>query len=340
MTRLKRIRIALFVIFLSLYAQSIELQDIVKTKEVKAGKQKEKIVLENNIVVTNLVGNSLLIGTDFGEVLELTLYEKSLKRIIKLPNIANFYTESYAPKVYSVDKFEDKILIHSEGNYGSKNLFLLSQGKLKNLPNIESLNIKKATFVNETQIFLGLASNEIMLYDLNKNQILYRKQLSEASFSDFALELENRNYVVACESGILYFGDIESGEVLVEMEGENRDNVYQVKLAKVGDIMTFITAGQDRKAGVYRLNLQTNVVESYGISANFLVYSVGLNKDSTLGAYMQNEQSEISIFQIVDKQEVALLSGHMSLLNNIIFTDSHLISSEDGKNILIWNLKE
>ena len=65
-----------------------------------------------------------------------------------------------------------------------------------------------------------------------------------------------------------------------------------------------------------------------------------MSADSTLGAYMQNEQSEINVFRISDKQEIMHLSGHTSLLNNIIFTDYHLISSEDGKNILIWHLKE
>lgn len=309
------------------------------TKERTSQPQK-KIVLENNIVVTHLIKNSLLIGTDFGEVLELRLEESSPKLLTKLPDIASFYAESYAPKVYSVDRLGEQVLIHSEGNFGTKNLFIFSKGHLEMLPNMESLNIKKAAFVDEKRIFLGLASNEIVLYDIKQKQILYRKQLSEASFSDFALEIPSNYYVVACESGILYFGSIDSGEVIAELEGENKDNVYQVQFAKVGDIMTFITAGQDRKVGVYRLNLKTNKVESYGIVANFLVYSVGMSADSTLGAYMQNEQSEISVFRISDKQEITHLSGHTSLLNNIIFTNSHLISSEDGKNILIWNLKE
>ncbi|WP_290878888.1 nitrate reductase [Helicobacter sp.] len=297
------------------------------------------ITLENNIVVTNLVKDSLLIGTDFGEVLEWKWGEKSPKLLIKLPDIASFYAESYAPKVYSVDQWGEKILIHSEGDYGAKTLFLFSYGKLEALPNTESLNIKKAAFVDEDKIFLGLTSNEIVLYDLKKKQILYRKQLSEASFSDFALD--NGNYVVACESGILYFGAINDGNVLVELEGENKDNVYQVKSARVGEMMTFITAGQDRNMGLYQLDLPTNKSTSYGIKADFLVYSVGMSGDSTLGAYMQNEQSEIIVFEIASKTKIARLKGHKSLLNNIIFYhQTQIISSEDGKNILIWNLKE
>ena len=330
----------LFLLFVPLVAQEeIESAQTTQNAEAKVRKPQKIITLQNNIVVTNLVGDSLLIGTDFGEVLELKLEESSPKLLVKLPDIASFYAESYAPKVYSVDRLGERILIHSEGNYGTKNLFVFSKGHLEALPNVESLNIKKAAFVNEAQIFLGLASNEIMLYDLNKKEILYRKQLSEASFSDFALEIPSNRYVVACESGILYFGSIDSGEVIAELEGENKDNVYQVKFSKVGDTMTFIAAGQDRHAGVYRFNAKTNMVESYGIAADFLVYSVGLSADSTLGAYMQNEQSDICVFKIDSKEEVAKLLGHKSLLNNIIFVDSkQIISSEDGRNILIWNL--
>ncbi|WP_300692224.1 MULTISPECIES: nitrate reductase [Helicobacter] len=334
---LKKIMVILCILWVSPLVIYSEESNI--TKEGTSQPLK-KIVLENNIVVTHLIKDSLLIGTDFGEVLELKLYETSPKLLAKLPDITSFYAESYAPKVYSVDRLGEQVLIHSEGNFGTKNLFVFSKGHLEMLPNMESLNIKKAAFVDEKRIFLGLVSNEIVLYDIKQKQILYRKQLSEASFSDFALEIPSNRYVVACESGILYFGVMDSGEVIAELEGENKDNVYQVKLAKVGDIMTFITAGQDRKVGVYQLNLQTNKVESYGIGANFLVYSVGMSADSTLGAYMQNEQSEINVFRISDKQEIMHLSGHTSLLNNIIFTDYHLISSEDGKNILIWNLKE
>ncbi|MDE5926454.1 MAG: hypothetical protein K2G68_07065, partial [Helicobacter sp.] len=57
------------------------------TKERTSQPQK-KIVLENNIVVTHLIKNSLLIGTDFGEVLELRLEESSPKLLTKLPDIA------------------------------------------------------------------------------------------------------------------------------------------------------------------------------------------------------------------------------------------------------------
>ncbi|WP_238699153.1 nitrate reductase [Helicobacter sp. MIT 05-5294] len=336
--RILKVALVLFVLPLMAFVEELENEELSESLRGIRGITPAKILtLENNIVVTNLVGDSLLIGTDFGEVLEYAIQSDSLKTLVKLPDIKSFYAESYAPKVYSLDRLGGKILIHSEGDYGTKKLFVFTEGRLEELPNMESFNIKKAAFVDEEKVFLGLVSNEIVLYDLKNQQILYRKQLSEASFSDFALEIPKDYYVAACESGILYFGTIHNGAVLEELEGENKDNVYQVKFAHLGDVMSFITAGQDRNMGLYQVNLQTKQTTSYKIHADFLIYSVGISKDSRLGAYMQNEKSEIVVFEIASKRKIALLKGHTSLLNNIIFASSRqIISSEDGKNILIW----
>ena len=90
----------LFLLFVPLVAQEeIESAQNTQNAEAKVRKPQKIITLQNNIVVTNLVGDSLLIGTDFGEVLELKLEESSPKLLVKLLDIASFYAESYAPKV-------------------------------------------------------------------------------------------------------------------------------------------------------------------------------------------------------------------------------------------------
>ncbi len=299
---------------------------------------KQKIELENNIITMNLAQNKLLVGTDLGEILELDIREQKPKLLIKIPNIASFYSQSYAPKVHSVDRIGEKILVLSEGDYGGKKLYMLENGVLKSLQDVEFPSVKKVAFVDENSIFLGLSSNEIILYDLKSQTISYRKQLSEAPFSDFALDLERGRYVVACESGILYYGEIQSGKVIKELEGVNKDNVYQVRMAHTGEYGYFITAGQDRQVALYTLSLKDNKESFYGLRTDFLVYSVGLSQEGRiLGAYMKNEQSDIQIFDVVSRESIVTLRGHENLLNTMIFIDSsHLISSEDGKNILIW----
>ena len=64
----------LFLLFVPLMAQEeIESAQNTQNAEAKVREPQKIITLQNNIVVTNLVGDSLLIGTDFGEVLELKL---------------------------------------------------------------------------------------------------------------------------------------------------------------------------------------------------------------------------------------------------------------------------
>ncbi len=294
-----------------------------------------QLSLKNNIIDMNYIDNRLFVATDFGEVVEINFDSKfqniSQKTLIELPHISNFFGDSYPPKVFSVDFFDQRFLIDSEGSDGKKNLFIFEE-KLEKLPLV--LNVKKAAFVDKDRIFLGLMSNEIVLYDLKDKKVIYQKQLSEATFSDFILSRDRTKFLVSCESGILYYGEVLSGEVLEELSGINKDNVYEAKMASTSNGLVVITAGQDRKAGVYLKNSQ-----SYAKEAEFLVYSVGLSASGEFGAYMKNEMSDIVVFKISSKEEVAILQGHNSLLNSIIFVDDkRIISAEDEKNILFWKL--
>lgn len=294
-----------------------------------------QLSLKNNIIDMNYIDNKILVGTDFGEVVEINFDSEfqniSQKTLVELPHISNFFGDSYPPKVFSVDFFDQRFLIDSEGSDGKKNLFIFGE-KLEKLP--LTLNVKKAAFVDKDKIFLGLVSNEIVLYDLKNNKVLYQKQLSEATFSDFILSEDRTRFLVSCESGILYYGEVLSGEILEELSGLNKDNVYEAKMALGQNGLVVITAGQDRKAGVYLKDSR-----SYTKEAEFLVYSVGLSPSGEIGAYMKNEMSDIAVFKIVNKEDIAILHGHKSLLNSIIFVDDkRIISAEDGKNILFWKL--
>ncbi|STQ87878.1 nitrate reductase [Helicobacter pullorum] len=295
-----------------------------------------QLKMENNIIDVNYVENRLLVGTDFGEVIEVK-FEKEFKNItkkvvLKLPDISNFFGDFYPPKVFSVDFLEGRLLVNSEGSEGTKNLFVFKD-QLEKLP--IALNIKKAAFVDKDKIFLGLMSNEILLYDLKDSKILYQKQLSEATFSDFTLSEDKKYFLVSCESGILYYGKTLNGEILKEFSGLNKDNVYEAKMGFQGSDIVIIAAGQDRRVGVYF----GNRMQDYTKEADFLVYSVGLSLDGKTGAYMKNEMSDIAVFEINGGKEMAILKGHKNLLNSIIFIDDkNIVSAEDGKNILFWKL--
>lgn len=304
----------------------------------------KKVELPYNVITMKAMFDKIYVTTDFGEVLEIQ-YNNDLSEItqsvlVKLPNISSFFDDSYPPKVFSIDSLDGKtFLINSEAQEGGKNLFLYDGALKKIFGSEDNLNIKKAAFVDDNTIFLGLVSNEVILYDLKAKKNLYRIQLSEATFSDFWLSGDKKYFLVSCESGIMYFGDVKSGKVLVNLQGENKDNVYQANMYKnaKGDFV-ILTAGQDRHAGIYILNKDLSA-KSYSMKSSFLVYAVGLSKDGSRGAFMSDEKSQITIFDVKSKKILAKLNGHENLLNTIIFVDNDkIISAEDGKNILFWNL--
>ena len=107
---------------------------------------------------------NLLVGTDGGSVMEVGL-NGSVKEIVKLDNIKNFYSDSYAPKIYGISKFDNDLLILSEGDFGSKNLNLFKDG-LKIKLDIDTNGLKQVEFVGENLAFLGFSSNQIALFAL------------------------------------------------------------------------------------------------------------------------------------------------------------------------------
>ncbi|PZT49055.1 hypothetical protein B6S12_00210 [Helicobacter valdiviensis] len=297
-----------------------------------------KIELEENITSMVNFDKELLVATDSGSVYAIEWKEDFLElkvnKIIQLEKIHNFFGEDVLPKIFSLDKLEDRLLILSQGDDGGKNLLIYKESLRQVFSSKDALNIKKASFLDKKHIFLALASNEIILYDLEDKKTKYQKQLSEASFSDFSLSENRKEFILGCESGILYYGDTYSGEILKTYEGINKDNVYQVKMAqnKQGE-KVFVSAGQDRVVGVYTDK------SSKKLEADFLVYSIGVDKEAIKVAFPFNEKSDIRVYDLIENKEIEKLQGHQNLLNSIIFLNEEwLVSAEDGKNIYFWKL--
>lgn len=301
------------------------------------------ITLDSNIVGSNLINNTIYVGTDNGEVFSISFDSDfnniSTKEIVKLPKIKNFINETYYPKVYFVDYLDGEFLILSQGGDGNKNLFILRDKLLNIFGDNVSLNIKKAVFINDRLIFMALASNEIILYDRLDKSFRYRVQLSSASFSDFDISKDKKRFLVSCESGILYYGDIFSGDIIKTLEGANKDNVYKTVFALNNDKSVALSAGVDRKVGIYTGRVDFDRFDFSVIQTEFLVYSVGISPDANLGAYILNEIGDISVFDIVSKKNIAILNGRSNLPNYIFFTDNNrVISLEDGRNIFFWKI--
>ena len=276
----------------------------------------------------------LLIGTDNG-VLQVYDYEaKVFIKTVTLPKVKDFMGDLIPPRVFSVDKIDGRYLLLSDsGKGGYVNLWIHENNVTTQL--MDSSDKKaaiKARFINKEQILLGYLSNEAALFDIKSKKELYRVQLSESKFSDFALNEAKTKAVFSCESGVLNVIDTQTGKVFKVLEGLNVDNVYKVDF-KQGIVSA---AGQDRRAALYEVLMGTGEY----IDASFLIYATGLSPSAKRVAFAMDEKNNISIYIRLNKVKIAELQGQKSTLNNIIFKDENILfSSSDDNTVMMWKLK-
>ncbi len=294
--------------------------------------QKE-IEMGGSVMDMKIVDDMLYVGTDEGTLEVYDLKAEKIVETVQLKKIHDFMGDLMNPKVYSVDIVGNKKLLLSEGEEGARELYINENNvTTKIISKKDKLTMQKAKFIDERYIFLGLLSNEVVLYDLKEKKSLYINQLSQSKFSDFALNEDKTEAIVCCESGINYLVDVKSGKTIKVVEGGNKDNVFKVdfKNSKVS------AAGQDRIGAVY--DLKNGGIKTF--NAPFLIYATGLSADASLVAFAFGMDNEIAIFNLNTNSKVYDLKGQKSTLNSIIFYDKDtLYSGSDDKYIMKWSLK-
>ena len=308
---------------LFLLASSLLAKTLTPAKEIEMG---------GNALDIKIIDNILYAGTDEGTLEVYDIKNDKHKENITLKPIHDFMGDVIQPKIYAIDIEGDKKLLLAEGEKGSRELYINENNTTtKVISAKDRLIMQKAKFVDETHLFLGLLSNEIILYDLKNKKQLYLTQLSGSKFSDFALNEDKTQAVIACESGINYLVDVQSGKIVKKFD-KNKDNVFKVDF-KNGKIAS---AGQDRFAIVY--DIKNGSHQSF--KAPFLIYATGLNKAANLAAFSFGLDNEIAVFDLEKNSQKFLLKGQKSTLNSIVFyDDSTIYSGSDDKFIIKWELK-
>ena len=282
-----------------------------------------------------LHGKILDIATDMGHIEIYDTQSKQKLKVISIPDVKDFMGDIVPARVMSSDFIDDRYLLLSDsGKGGYSDLYIFENDKTTKLLSADDkVSIIKARFIDKNHILFGFLSNEVALFDLTSKKELYRTQLSESKFSDFALSEDKSKAVFACESGILSIVDVHSGKVQKELKGQNLDNVYKVDFK--GDVVS--AAGQDRRAAIYSASSGNG---SY-IQGNFLIYATGLSPSTKLVAFAMNEQNDIMIYDTNTKTLKYTLKGQKSTLNSIIFaTEDKLYSSSDDSSVMIWQLNK
>ena len=285
--------------------------------------------------VTDLVyqDSKLYAATDAGCV---DIFDTATQKIIhkiKVAQITDFMGESSDSKVYSVDLISNKTLLLSQGQKGARRIHIYEDETLKLvLPDTKKLFIAKAKFLDENTIILGLLSNEIISYDIQKQEVNYRVQISQSKFSDFVLGEDKKEIIIADESGNLKIHDTKTAKLKSELRGQNLDNVFQVD-TKNGVIAT---AGQDRRIVIYTPKSGS----VYYKTSNFLIYSVGLSPSGEIVGYSSDEKNNITVFNTVTKKKLGVYGGNKMTATNILFiNESEFFVATDDTIINQFKIK-
>jgi len=277
----------------------------------------------------------LVIATDMGHIEVYQMPEKKKIKEVFIPDVKDFMGDIMPARVMSTDAAGEKFLLLSDSGIGGyANLFIYENGKLeKPIGPEDKKPLIKARFIDADHVLFAYLSNEVALYDLKAKKELYRVQLSESKFSDFALNEEKSLVVFSCESGVLSVVDVKTGKVVQTLKGQNVDNVYKVDF-RHGMVAG---AGQDQRGSLYEVESGRG---SY-IKGEFLIYATGLSPSASKVAFAMDEKNDISIYRTSDKTKIALLKGQKSTLNVILFKDENrLFSASDDNTVMIWDLKQ
>jgi len=316
------IRYTLFFV-LSLYAFAMVEVHSIDTIEIN-GTAKDMVLVDNQLVV----------ATDMGHIEIYDAITREKKQEISIPDVKDFMGDLLPARVMSTDSLNGKYLLLSDsGKGGYSNLFVYDKTLKQILSAEDKEAIIKARFIDDTHILLGFLSNEVALLDIANKKELYRVQLSESKFSDFALNEDKSQVVFSCESGVLNMVDVKTGKPSKALEGQNVDNVYKVDF-KQGMVSG---AGQDQRGSLYDAHSGKGTY----IKGTFLIYSTALSPSAKKVAFAMDEKNNISIYNTVSKSKIALLKGQKSTLNVILFQDENrLFSASDDNTIMVWDLSK
>jgi len=264
------------------------------------------------------------------------IFDTKTKKIIqkiKVSQVKDFMGDFIDSKVYSVDIIKNKILILSQAQKGARRVHIYENNKLElYIPYTDGLFIAKAKFIDENTIILGLLSNEIISYDLKNKKINYRVSVSQSKFSNFVLNEDKSEVIVADESGDLKIHSTKDASLLKELSGQNLDNVFQVD-AKNGIIAT---AGQDRRVVIYAPKFNS----AYYEHAKFLIYSVGLSPSGKIVGYASDEDNNVALFNTITKAKLGIFGGNKMTLSNILFiNEKEFFVASDDKTINLYKIK-
>ncbi len=297
-------------------------------------KPADQIVVDGSAKDVVVDGKMLYIGTDAGKMQCYNMQTKQFGPEVQFPDIKDFMGDTIHTRVSSLDSMDGRfVMLTDSGIGGYANIWMQEHNiTTKLLSHKDKRTIVKVRFVDKEHLLFGYLGNEAALYSIPDKKELYRVQLTESKFSDFALNNDRTKAAFGCESGEITVIDVKTGKTIRVLSGINKDNTYKVDF-KNGIVSG---AGQDRVGAVY--DLATGKGE--GVEGSFLIYATGLSPSAKRVAFAIDEQNTIAVYKTSTLSKQYLLKGQKSTLNAIVFIDEEtIVSASDDDTVMVWKLK-
>ena len=291
--------------------------------------------IEASGIVSDFIEDAgyLYVATDAGVV---DIIDLSSQKIIKQINFEPMETstgEFIPTRIHSVDRFQGETLLVTSDISAYRNVWIDDGNDLKKIIDEKRhLMPKSALFTSDGKIVFGTFGSDVSLYDNEENYQLYNTHISESTMGGMVLSHDKKKMVISDESGTVRLIDVKSSKIEKVYSSEHVDNIYRVAYSN-GII---ITAGQDRRVGVYAENKKP-----YHIKSDFLVYCVGLSPSGRTGVYSSGLDHDLQLFNTENGKKTDLLTGHYATPNKIMFINENaIISTGDENRIFFWKIDE
>ncbi|EAJ0335563.1 WD40 repeat domain-containing protein [Campylobacter lari] len=289
-----------------------------------------ELKLDSNLNALKFADNSLLIGLDNGEINQYFLKDKKMQKITQLDKIKNFYEENLSPRIYSIDYLNGAILILSEGDFGSKKLYVYKNKQLLSY-DLANDGVKKALFLDDNTILLALLGSNIELFDLKTKNVVKNFTFSSSSLSDVVLNETKTQLVAGFESGELMLFDVKKWQKIKSYKNVHKDNIYQLDFKNT----IIASCSTDRKLGIVQNDQEKN------IERDFLIYTCALNENGSIAAFGDNEKNIIELVNTKNLRTIKKFQNKDFLLEYLIFLNEHeLISAGYENKIIFWSIDE
>jgi WD40 repeat protein len=294
---------------------------------------KPLVTIETSGIVSDFVedGGYLYVATDAGVV---DIVDLSSQKIVKQIHFAPMKTstgEFVATRIHSIDRYKGKTLLVTSDISAYRNVWIDDGKELKKIIDAKKrLMPKVALFANDGKIIFGSFGSDVVLYDNDEGYKEYEKHISESTMGGMALSMDKKKMVISDESGTVRLIDVKSSKVEKLFSSEHVDNIYRVAYSNG----TILTAGQDRRVGIYSLEKK-----AFHIKSDFLVYSVGLSPSGFTGVYSSGTEHNLQLFNTKSGKKGDVLVGHFATPNKILFINENaIISSGDENKIFFWQI--